>query len=134
MRGVLDTNVFVSAALKLNSTPNIAVFRIAQHETLLKSSATETELLETLARPHLAQVIASNFRSFLSDLLTATETVIIVERISACRDPKDDKFLELAVNGHADLIVTGDRDLLALNPFRNIPIVTPADFVHDVAR
>jgi PIN domain len=53
----------------------------------------------------------------------------IAERIVACRDPTDDKFLELAVNGHADLIVSGDGDLLALNPFRDIPIVTPAAFV-----
>lgn len=52
----------------------------------------------------------------------------------ACRDPTDDKFLELAVNGHADLIVTGDGDLLVLNPFRDIPIVTPAMFVQGVAR
>ena len=44
------------------------------------------------------------------------------ERITACRDPHDDKFLELAVNGQADLIVSGDADLLALNPFRDIPI------------
>ena len=47
---------------------------------------------------------------------------------------EDDKFLELAVNGQADLIVTGDADLLALNPFRDIPIVTPAVFVQGVAR
>jgi predicted nucleic acid-binding protein len=55
-------------------------------------------------------------------------------RIAACRDPTDDKFLELAVNGHADLLVTGDGDLLALDPFRQIPIVTPAAFVQGVAR
>jgi len=50
-------------------------------------------------------------------------------KISACRDPKDDKFLELAVGGNADLIVTGDNDLLALNPFRGIPILTPDAFL-----
>ena len=54
---------------------------------------------------------------------------MIAERIAACRDPTDDKFLELAVNGYADLIVSGDRDLFALNPFGNIPIITPAAFV-----
>jgi predicted nucleic acid-binding protein len=47
-------------------------------------------------------------------------------------DPKDDKFLELAVNGHADMIVSGDSDLLALNPFRDIPIVPPAIFIRAV--
>jgi uncharacterized protein len=51
------------------------------------------------------------------------------ERIAACRDATDDKFLELAVSGVADLILSGDGDLLVLNPFRGIPIVTPATFV-----
>jgi putative PIN family toxin of toxin-antitoxin system len=67
-------------------------------------------------------------------MLAAAELVTSTERIAACRDPADDKFLELAVNGHAALIVSRDRDLLALNPFRQIPIVTPAAFVQGVAR
>jgi len=57
----------------------------------------------------------------------------ITERITACRDPRDRKFLELAVNGHADLIVSRDRDLLALNPFRSIAIVAPVTFVQATA-
>ena len=61
--------------------------------------------------------------------MSAAELVAITERIVACRDPTDDKFLEVAVNGRADLIVSGDADLLALSPFRTIPIVTPAMFV-----
>jgi putative PIN family toxin of toxin-antitoxin system len=61
-------------------------------------------------------------------LMATAELVTITERFAACRDPKDDKFLELAVSGQADIIVTGDADLLVLNPFRDIPIVTPATF------
>ena len=52
----------------------------------------------------------------------------IIEAVSGCRDPDDDKFLELAVNGRADVIVSGDEDLLALDTFRGIPIITPAAF------
>ena len=66
-------------------------------------------------------------------MLAAAELVTITERIAACRDPTDDKFLELAVNGRASLIVSGDADLLALNPFRSIPIVSPATFVQGAA-
>ena len=62
-------------------------------------------------------------------MLARAELVEIVELISASRDPKDDKFLELAVSGRADLIVSGDADLLVLNPFRGIPVVTPAAFL-----
>jgi uncharacterized protein len=61
--------------------------------------------------------------------MATAEPVTIVERITACRDATDDKFLELAVNGQADFICSGDSDLLVLNPFRDIPIVTPVDFV-----
>jgi uncharacterized protein len=52
----------------------------------------------------------------------------------ACRDPTDDKFLELAVNGNADIVLTGDADLLALNPFRGIPIVAPGSFIQQGSR
>ena len=67
----------------------------------------------------------------LAKLMAAAELVTITERIAACRDPKDDKFLELAVSGKAEEIVSGDSDLLDLSPFRGIPIVAPARFVRD---
>ena len=51
--------------------------------------------------------------------------------IGVCRDPNDDKFLELALSGGADCIVSGDKDLLVLHPFRGVPIVTPRDFVSE---
>jgi putative PIN family toxin of toxin-antitoxin system len=129
MRVVVDTNVFISAALKGKSIPGMAAHIVAESGLLLKSTVTEQELFVTLARPHLAPLIPPRFRDWLSELLAAAELVTITDRITACRDPKDDKFLELAVNGRADLIISGDADLLALNPFREIPIVTPAIFV-----
>jgi uncharacterized protein len=132
MRVVVDTNIFISAALKENSSPGVALQRVEQSGGLLKSVATEQELLETLARRRFVPLIAASFREWVAELLAAAELVTIVERIAACRDPKDDKFLELAVNGQADLIVSGDSDLLVLNPFRDIPICTPATFVQGV--
>ena len=134
MRLVVDTNVFVSAALKENSLPFLVVRWITQHNALLKSTATEEELLAVLQRPYLAAVTIPSFRDGVVRMLVAAEPVTISERIAACRDPTDDKFLELAVNGRADLIISGDADLLALNPFRDIAIVTPAVFVQSVAR
>jgi len=134
MRLVVDTNVFVSAALKANSLPFIVVRWIDRHGGLLKSAATEQEIVDVLQRPNLAAVTIPSFLDGIADLLATAELVTISERITACRDPKDDKFLELAVNGHADLIVSGDRDLLALNPFREIPIVTPVAFIQGVVR
>jgi putative PIN family toxin of toxin-antitoxin system len=134
MRAVLDTNVFVSAVLKANSLPFLVVRSIERHGGLLKSADTEHELLSVLARPRIAAVTAPGFRADLMKMLAGAELVTIVERIQACRDAKDDKFLELAANGRADVIVSGDGDLLALNPFRGIPIVGPATFVQAAAR
>jgi putative PIN family toxin of toxin-antitoxin system len=105
-----------------------------EHGGLLKSAATEKQLLDVLARPHIAAVATVSFRENIAVLLAAAEPVEIVERIAACRDPTDDKFLELAVNGRADVIVSGDGDLLALHPFRAIPILTPAQFVSGLRR
>jgi putative PIN family toxin of toxin-antitoxin system len=101
---------------------------------LLRSAAAEDEILRVLERPHIAAVLARSFRAGLTTLLAGAELVDITEQIAACRDPKDDKFLELAVNGRADLLVSGDQDLLALNPFKGIPILTPAAFVRAVVR
>ena len=129
MRVVLDTNIFVSAALKDKSLPAIAVHLASGRGVVLKSVATEHQLFEVLARAHLASLVASTMLSWFTKILAAAELVAITERILACRDPTDDKFRELAVNGRADIIVTGDADLLVLNPFRNISVVTLAAFV-----
>ena len=133
MRLVVDTNVFVSAALKENSLPFLVVRWIEQHDGLLKSVATERQLLNVLSRPYIAAATILSLREGVARMMAAAEPVTISERIAACRAPTDDKFLELAVSGHADLIVSGDGDLLVLNPFRDIPIVTPAIFVQGVA-
>jgi uncharacterized protein len=134
MRSVVGTNVLVSAILKDQSPPALAVHVIEQRGVLLKSTATERQLFDVLTRPYFIPLIAPAAQAWLKKLLAAAEAATITERIVAGRDPTDDKFLELAVNGHADVIVSGDADLLALNPFRDIPIVPPAVFVQSVAR
>ena len=134
MRIVVDTNVFVSAALKQRSLPSIALHRAAQHSLLLKSVVTEAQLFEVIARPYLASLIRPETRAWLTELMASAELVAVTEQIAVCRDPTDDMFLELAVSGRADLILSGDNDLLALDPFRGIPIVTPATFLQGAAR
>lgn len=134
MRVVVDTNVFISAALKDNSLPALAVHIVEQRGCLLKSTATEQQLFDVLARPYFAHLVSHVTHNWLKKILAAAESVVINHRIAVCRDPTDDKFLELAVNGHADFIVTGDADLLVLNPFRGILIVSPATFVQGMAR
>jgi putative PIN family toxin of toxin-antitoxin system len=128
MRVVIDTNVFVSAALKESSWPAIAVRWVDSYGVLLKSLGTEQELMQVLQRPRFAPKILPLFTANLERMFAAAELVTITEQVAACRDPKDDKFLELAVNGRADVILSGDADLLVLGLFHDIPILDPATF------
>jgi putative PIN family toxin of toxin-antitoxin system len=132
MRLVVDTNVFVSAALKESSWPGHTIRLIGRYGGLLKSTATEQELLDVLQRPRFAPKIAPVFLDGVRRILVAAELVAITERLTVCRDPADDKFLEVAVNGRADLIISGGGDLLAMGAVRDIPIVTPAAFARVV--
>jgi len=130
MRLVVDTNVFVSAALKQASPPSMVVRWLDRYGGLLKSAQTEAELLAVLRRPRIASKVSPGFEHNIITLLAAAETVQVVDPVAECRDPGDDKFLALAAAGLADVIISGDSDLLVLGSFRAIPIVTPAAFVY----
>ena len=91
-------------------------------------------MIEVLRRPYFSSKIPSAYLGRVRQIFAKTELVTIVERVIACRVPTDDRSLELAVNGHAELIVTGDVDLLVLNPFRGIAIITPIAFSHAYSR
>jgi len=87
-------------------------------------------LAEVLARDKFAPYVSIDDRQqFLPLLGRVTEMVPVTQNVRACRDPRDDKFLELAVNGDATVLITGDRDLLALDALRGIPIITPAAYL-----
>lgn len=93
---------------------------------MLISQATVEELNEVLRRKGFTKYVTEEERiEFLNAFVREGVLIEIVEPIVACRDPRDDKFLELAVNGQATCIVSGDEDLLVLRSFRGIPIITP---------
>ena len=129
-RVVVDTNVLVSRLLLADSIPAQAVREARRKGTLLVSEATMQELADVLARPRFDRYVSIEDRKQLLRLLArVAEFVPIVNQVRECRDPKDDKFLEVALNGRADLILTSDRDLLVLHPWRNIEILSPADYL-----
>ncbi len=134
MRCVLDTNVIVSAALIAKSVPRQAFGKALDEGTILISAPVLLELAEVLGRPKLNEYVTEEQRMrFLVALLKETELVEIAETITECRDEKDNKFLELAVCGKADYIVSGDQDLTILSPFRGIRILTPREFLDRVS-
>lgn len=103
------------------------VLRAVAKERLLLSEATLAEVAEVLSRSRFDRYLPIEHRQRLfSSFQGIAEMVPILRRVRACRDPRDDKFLEVAVNGSADAILTGDADLLALHPFREITITTPS--------
>jgi|SRR5882724_4449443 len=129
-RTVIDTNVTVSAALLPHSVPRQAFDVAAFHGELLLSEATLAELEEVLRRPKFDRYVREEQRlEFLAALVRDAVLIEVTEAVKECRDPKDDKFLELALSGKATYIVTGDADVLALHPFRTIAVVTPKTFV-----
>lgn len=129
-RIVVDTNIIISFLLKKNSVPGKVVQSVITNETPLISDAVEKEFFLRILDPKFDRYASREGRKkFFKLFVMRSETVITTTRITDCRDPKDNKFLELAVDGQADCIVTGDKDLLALNPFREIAILTPRDFL-----
>ena len=127
MRYVFDTNVIVSALIFENSKPDrVLRYALANGDVLLSLQILE-ELNEVLGREKFNRYVTSEEREeFLAGLVERAALVEIVENVQECRDPKDDKILELAWNGKAQYIITGDKDLLVLHPFRGIAIV-PTD-------
>ncbi len=130
MRCVFDTNVLISALLLPGSKPRQALDFALRTGVVLLSFSVLAELYEILSRKRFGQYVnEEDIRRFAAALTREAQWVEGNVKITACRDSKDDKFLELAVSGHATHIVTGDSDLLVLNPFRDISIITPREFL-----
>jgi putative PIN family toxin of toxin-antitoxin system len=130
LRCVFDTNVLVSALLLPESKPRQALDLALRKGRVLLPLGVLAELYEVLSRTQFRRYIdEEDIRIFLAALTREAQWVDVNVQVAACRDPKDDKFLELAVSGHATHIVTGDSDLLALNPFQGIQILSPHTFL-----
>lgn len=129
-RTVVDTGVVVSAVLLPHSVPRRAFDTAVARGPLLVSIQTIAELDEVLRRPKFDKYVSESQRlEFLAALLREAEVIEVLDVVTECRDPKDNKFLELALSGEGSHIVTGDVDLLILHPFRGIAIVDPQSFL-----
>jgi putative PIN family toxin of toxin-antitoxin system len=128
-RLVVDTNVVLSGLLFPGSIPSRVLLEV-QGSVILASNATRQELTEVIERTRFDRYVQREVRRRLAaEFLRATVNIEVPSPIRACRDPRDDKFLEVAMHGLADAIVTGDRDLLELNPFHGVAILSPAEYL-----
>ena len=133
MRAVVDTNILVRALIKPQGSVGPVLRRLRDGAyRLLYSESLLAELVDVLSRPRIRNKYGIG-RDDVATVLTLIELrgelVMPRRRITVCRDPKDDQVLEAAIAGRADIIVSGDDDLLVLHPFESIPIVIPSIFL-----
>jgi uncharacterized protein len=133
IRYVFDTNVIISSVLFENSNPSKAFLYALHHGEVLLSLEVLEELNDVFGREKFDRFVTSDERDeFLEAFVQRAILVEIVEKVRECRDPKDDKILDLAINGKAECIVSGDKDLLILNSFRGVKIITAEELLRNV--
>lgn len=126
-RVILDTNVLISRLLLPGSITGRAVRMLIDKTQPLVCEQTLSELAMTLARSKFDRYVSTeDRRQFFELFARVAETVVVTTVIRECRDPRGNQFLELAVDGKADWIVTGDEDLLDLTPFEGVLIIPPS--------
>jgi len=130
LRIVIDTNVVISALCFPISTPRIAFDLAREKSDILCSEECFSEIQSVLNRKKFDQYIDRELREeFLNKYKEILVFIEIVTKIRECRDHKDNKFLELALDGNAEIIISGDKDLLELDPFSGIRILDPVKFL-----
>lgn len=133
MRAVVDTGVLVSALIHRQGTTGEVLRALRDGRfTTIYSTDILVEIIDVLGRPTLRvkyHIELDEISIVINLIRLRGDLVIPARKVTMCRDPKDDKFLEAALAGGADCIVSGDGDLLNLTSFENIPILRPAEFL-----
>lgn len=133
-RAVLDANVYVSAVLRPEGPPGRIIERLLRAAAfeLVLSPAIVEEVLRALAYPKVRKAI----RGDIDPALWFEDIVVLADLVTGeralpgvCEDPDDDKYIAAALEGCVSVVVSGDRDLLALKEHEGIHIVTPREFI-----
>ncbi len=133
MRAVFDTNVLVSHLLIADSVSRQAVGTAISNAEIVTSEATLNELADVLGRGKLDRYVSlADRQEFIRRFMQIATKVSVITEINDCQDPADNHFLALALDAEAKFIVTGDKALLRLGPWRDIRILTPGAFVTTV--
>lgn len=133
MRAVIDTGVFVSALIRRQGTTGDVLLALRDGRfTVIYTTEIVVEIIDVLGRAQFRtkyQIEPDDITALVNLIRLRGELVTPAQKVTACRDPKDDKFLEAALATQTDCIVSGDADLLDLTPFEEIPILRPAEFL-----
>lgn len=132
---VIDTNVLISAILFPNSLIAQSVYKAMAYWEIYASQSTVNEFLEVISRSKFDKYFLnrpSGREIFTENFVKAITIIEPTEHITDCKDPKDNQFLEIALTANARLLVTGDKkDLLSMNPYRGLEIVTANEFLEN---
>jgi uncharacterized protein len=127
---VFDASSVVGAALKQVSIPFRALSKARHDDRLAMSGAVEKEIRDVLHRPKFASTFVPTWLAEIEMwMFTDSDWFDPKIRVFDCRDPKDNKYLELALAANASALVSSDMDLLSLHPWRGIPILRPVEYL-----
>jgi putative PIN family toxin of toxin-antitoxin system len=127
---VLDASAVVSAALKADSVPERALLRAEATDVFALSTQVDDEIAGVLGRPKFAGALSFERREQVLNTIRGMAVWFVPsERVTDCRDPKDDKYLELVLAAGAAFIVSSDDDLIVLHPWRGVSILSPAAYL-----
>ncbi len=133
MRAVVDTGVLVSGLIRRHGTTGEVLAALREGRfTIIYSTPLLVEAVEVLGRDLFRtkyQLELGDIHALINLVRLRGELVAPSRGVTVCRDPKDDKFLEAALAGKADCLVSGDEDLLVLRTLEDIPVLTPAEFL-----
>ena len=133
MRAVIDTGVFVSALIRRQGTTGNVLHALRDGRfTVIYTTDIVVEIIDVHGREKFRtkyHIEPDDITALVNLIRLRGELVTPTRKVIACRDPKDDKFLDAALAVQTDCIVSGDGDLLDLNPFEEIPILRPAEFL-----
>jgi putative PIN family toxin of toxin-antitoxin system len=126
---VIDASWIVGAALKPGNAPWRALVRVRKHDRVAMSGVVTAEIRDVLARPKFALALTQSDQANIAALLFAdARWFALMIRITDCRDANDNKYLELALGANASVLISSDKDLLSLHPWRGVPILLPSNY------
>jgi putative PIN family toxin of toxin-antitoxin system len=126
---IFDSGVWVSA-IRFGGVPRQAIVKALLQDEINICAEIENETVRIMRRKFA--VMENEVRARMEIFLQKSMRVVVTGKLSGvCRDPKDDFILECAVTGNADCIVTGDKDLLSLDPYGSVGILTPRQYLDD---
>lgn len=133
MRAVVDTNVLVSALIRRQGTTGDVLLALRDGRfTIVYSTPILVEVIDVLGRPPFRikyHIQPDDITALINLVRLRGELIVPTRQVFACRDSQDNKFLEAALAGQADVVVSGDADLLSMHPFEQIMILSPAAFL-----